>query len=78
MSFWKDFIEGFGFYGKLISTIVNTVLLSLTYIIAVGLTALFAKLFKQHFMELKTNKEKTYWKELNLKKKPLEKYYRQF
>jgi hypothetical protein len=45
---------------------------------AVGLTSIFAKIFKKHFLETKLPKDATYWSDLNLKNKPIEKYYRQF
>lgn len=49
------------------------------YIIGVGLTAVVAKIVGKHFLEdKKPSNKKTYWKELDLKKKSVEEYYRQF
>lgn len=71
--------EGTKLFGETISGIVNFILLSFVYFIGVGVTSIIAKLSKKRFLELKiSEKEKTYWSELNLTKKPLEEYYRQF
>jgi len=77
--FSKGFAEGFKDFGNNISIIVNSVLLLIVYILGVGITSLIAKIFGKHFLEMKlSKKEKTYWSDLNLKKKPIEEYYRQF
>ena len=78
IQFFKGFGKGVKEFGTGISTTVNTVLLSIVYIIGVGLTSIFAKIFGKHFLEIKRTKTKTYWKDLNLKKEPVERYYRQF
>ena len=78
-----DFSTGFGEgvrdFGNNLSIIVNSVLLLIAYLIGVGITSLIAKIFGKHFLEMKLlKKEKTYWSNLNLKKKPIDEYYRQF
>lgn len=78
IQFFKGFGKGIKEFGTGISTVVNAILLSIVYIIGVGLTSIFAKIFRKHFLETKRKKTKTYWKTLNLKKEPLEKHYRQF
>lgn len=76
----NDFIKGckvgFENFGKTLGTVVNSALLLLVYLFGVGLTSVFARLFRKHFLELK--KRKTYWRQLNLGKRPTEEYYRQF
>lgn len=79
----KDFINGFkeGIknFGENITIIINSFLLSIVYFIGVGITSLFARLVKKRFLDTKILKEtKTYWSNLNLKKKSLKEYYRQF
>ena len=79
----KDFIKGFkkGMhdFGQVIALLINSALLLIVYIFAVGITSLFAKLSGKHFLGIKISKlRETYWSELNLKKKPAESYYRQF
>jgi len=75
----KGFAEGFKDFGNNISIIINSVLLLVVYIFGVGITSLIAKIFGKHFLEMKLlKKEKTYWSNLNLKKKPIDEYYRQF
>ena len=79
--FVKGFQDGIKEFGLNISTIVNTVLLAIVYIMGAGITSLVAKTIGKHFMDVnlrKSRKAKTYWKDLNLKKQPLEEYYRQF
>lgn len=83
MSRFKEFIKGFKEgqkkCGGKITIIINSVLLSVVYFIGVGVTSLAAKMFGKHFLDLNTDENKeTYWEELNLTKKPLEEYYRQF
>jgi len=83
MSYTKNFFsgvkEGMEMFGKNISIIINSVLLSLVYFIGVGITSISAKLFNKKFLEMKieANKE-SYWSYLNLTKKPINEYYRQF
>lgn len=77
--FFKGFKNGMENFGKNIAIIINSISLSIIYILGVGITSIVAKIFKKHFLNLKiSKKEKTYWLELNLKKRPIEEYYKQF
>lgn len=77
--FFKCFKEGLSLFGHNISLIVNSILLSLVYLIGIGFTSFFARIFGKHFLELKTSKKaKTYWSNLNLKTEKIDNYYRQF
>ena len=77
--FWKGLKEGFHSFGTTINTIINTLLLLVIYLVGVGLTSLFAKLVRKHFLEMILSKNRlSYWSDLNLKKKPMKEYYRQF
>lgn len=77
--FFQGFKKGTKDFGHNISTIINSVLLSIVYIIGVGLTSVIAKLVGKHFLDTKTSeKADTYWTDLDLKKKSIEDYYRQF
>ena len=78
MSFFKGFRKGMVTFGHNIAGIINTLLLLLVYILAVIPTALIAKIAGKRFLDLKPTKEKSYWQDLNLKKKTMEAYYRQF
>ena len=79
MDFWKGIKKGQKEFGECIAVIINTILLSIVYFIGVGLTSIFAKLFGKHFLDLQVNGGKhTCWFELNLNKKPIQEYYRQF
>lgn len=75
--FVKGFVAGFRNFGYNITNVVNFVLLLLVYFIGVGSTSLIARVSKKKFLDLE-QKGKTYWKERNLGKQPLEHYYRQF
>lgn len=75
--FVKGFAAGFKNFGHNITNVVNFVLLFLVYFIGVGSTSLASKLSKKRFLDLK-QKGETYWKERDLGKQTLDKYYRQF
>ncbi|MAH49402.1 hypothetical protein CMI37_26505 [Candidatus Pacearchaeota archaeon] len=78
-SFIQGFEKGMKSFGKDISAIVNSVLLSFVYLVGVGLTSICAKIFSKHFLDSKLKQdEKSYWIDLNLTKKPRKTYYRQF
>ena len=77
--FFIGFKKGMQNFGYNLTAIINTILLSIVYLIGVGFTSIFAKLFRKHFIETKTSsKRETYWSNINLKKKPIENYYQQF
>lgn len=79
LSFLNGFKKGMFAFSYNIAITVNSILLMAVYITGVGVTSLFAKIAKKHFLEKKIDRNiKTYWADLNLKKKPLEDYYRQF
>jgi len=75
----RDFADGFKAFGHSISSLVNTILLLIVYLLGVGPTSLLAKMTKKRFLQMKLLKGKdTYWEDLNLSKKPIDEYYRQF
>jgi len=77
--FCCGFQKGFKDFGENIAIILNSLLLSIIYLIGVGLTSFFAKLAGKNFLDLKVSKKrKSYWKIPNLKKESLKTYYRQF
>jgi len=77
--FFKGFKQGIHEFGTSIGSIINSVLLTLTYFVGVGLTSVVAKAVHKHFLETEISKrKKTYWSDLNLTKKPIEEYYRRF
>ena len=75
--FFNGFQKGIKCFSDNISTIINFLLLSIVYLIGVGLTSITAKIFGKHFLDMK-KKKNSYWSDLNLKKKPDDGYYRQF
>lgn len=77
--FFKGVKDGMHRFGLDIATLVNTILLSLAYFIGVGITAIIAKLAKKKFLETKLNpRAKTYWNNLNIKKRHIDEHYKQF
>lgn len=78
----KKFIEGIKegqkYFGENIAIIINSALLSLAYVIGVGIVSITAKIFKKEFLDTKISNTESYWSELNLTKKNTEEYYRQF
>lgn len=66
-------------FGESVNKVVNAVLLSVTYLIGVGMVSMIARLQKKKLLDLKTDKNKeTYYQGLMLSKKPKKEYYRQF
>jgi hypothetical protein len=74
--FCQGFKDGFREFGENMACIINAVLLSIVYLIGVGITSIVAKISGKHFLGMKT--KKSYWISLNQNKKPTEEYYRQF
>jgi len=79
----KDFTRGIKkgqrSFGESIGSIVNTIMLTFVYFVGVGPTFIVSRIFKKNFLEKKIDKNaKSYWKDLNLSKKKMEEYYRQF
>jgi len=78
-NFFRGFKEGFQFFSNNVRIIVNTILLSMVYFLGIGITSVIAKIFGKHFLNMKISKErKSYWSELDVKKRSLDKYYKQF
>jgi hypothetical protein len=75
--FFKGIKEGMKEFGQNITIIVNSILLSIVYLIGVGPTSIIAKIFGKSFLQKELVKE-TYWTDLNLEKEDKDNYYRQF
>jgi len=77
--FFKGFIEGLKEFGLSINILVITSLLTIVYVLGVGVTSIIAKALGKHFLNTQLAKNQdTYWTELNLSKKEIEEYYKQF
>jgi len=75
--FIDDLKEGQKLFGETLAIIVNSALLSLVYLVGIGLTSIIAKIFGKKFLDLNFEK-KSYWEDLNLGKKEIKDYYKQF
>ena len=64
--------------GKLISSIVNFMLLFSVYFVGIGIVSISMKLFGKNFLELKKKNAKSNWHEHKVAQQPLESYYRTF
>lgn len=77
--FFSGFKKGTQYFGHDVALVINSIFLSIVYVLGVGMTSIFAKLFRKHFLETKISKEReTYWSNLDLEKEPVDNYYRQF
>jgi hypothetical protein len=77
--FGKGCRQGMKRFGQTISIIINSVLLTIVYVVGVGLTAVIAKVARKHFLEKKfLPGSSSYWSDLRLGKKDIKEYYRQF
>jgi len=76
--FYKGFKEGLRIHAQDISTVLNALILMFVYFFGVGFTSLISKIFRKHFLDIKTQKKaKSYWSVLNLGKKQRNEYYNQ-
>lgn len=77
--FFKGFRTGMRIFSSRITLLVNSALLFFVYIIGVGMSYIFVKFLSKKLLTLHIDKKaKTYWEDLNLKKRPIKEYYRQF
>lgn len=76
--FFQGFKKGFREFGLNLVLIINTLLLLIVYLSAVLVTSIIAKIAGKKFLEKKLSTQESYWSDLNLSKKPVEDYYRQF
>ena len=72
------FKQGFMYFSKTISSVVNFVLLFIIYIFGIGVVSIIAKICGKHFIKYSYNKDITYWEELNLGKKYYDEYKKEF
>lgn len=71
--------QGVDVFAKNITILINSLLLTIVYLIGVGLTTLCAKIVRKSFLKTKVDKKATtYWQNLDLKTEPRENYLRQF
>lgn len=75
----KHFLEGMRKFSNNLIIIINSLLLLIVYFIGVGIVAILSKISGKKFLQTKPDKDKiSYWQNLNLKKRPIQEYYRQF
>ncbi len=66
-------------YVRLVNTIINGMLLTVVYVVGIGLTAVVAKLFGKHFLETKIDDVTvTYWNDFESAVSIKKSIYRQF
>ena len=77
MSFLKGLKRGTKDFGETIAIVVNSILLSIAYILGLGITAIFAKIKRKSFLDLKKENKDSYWSDLNIKKQSFKDCYTQ-
>jgi hypothetical protein len=78
-NFFIGFKEGQKLFGETISSVINFITLSFVYLFGIGITSIIRKVLGKNFLDRKPDANKTtYWEDLNLNKKLMEDYYRQF
>ena len=79
-TFFSGLKAGMMEFGENISAIINSILLSIIYILGIGMPSIVAKIVGKKFMPLSPEKgAKTYWSDMNVgDTKDKDKYYRQF
>ena len=87
--FVSGFRDGFKSFGLGVTNVVNAILLSLAYFLAVALTSVAARASKKEFLDISPSAgtsngeedaipKESYWEDLNLYKKDIKEYYRQY
>ncbi|MBR9706737.1 hypothetical protein GOV14_06900 [Candidatus Pacearchaeota archaeon] len=77
--FFKGFIQGQKEFGKSITVLVNSIILTAVYIFGIGITCVFAKLFRKQLLELRLEKDKkSYWKDYHQNSNKMEDCCNQF
>jgi hypothetical protein len=75
---WTQFTSGMHEFGSLIAIIVNSLLLSIAYVVGVGPTTLISKFFGKKFLETRlTSESSTYWNDIEQKPIRMDDYFRQ-
>ncbi len=77
INFVSSFKKGMQGFGQTITIVVNSILLSVVYLVGVGITSIIAKIFRKKFLELQLKNQESYWVTIK-KTKNKEDYYRQF
>ena len=72
------FKDGTQSFGRMVTLIVNSVLLGIVYFLVVGPISLIARGVKKEFLDIEGKESDTYWEELRLKKRAMNEHYRQF
>ncbi len=74
--FFMGLKQGFRNFSHIIADIINFILLFFVYVFGIGIVSAISKLFGKHFLDLKSKGSS--WKIRDLKKMPIEEYYRSF
>ncbi len=70
----KHLKKGMKDFGDSITALVNLILLSVVYVVGVGITSIVSKIVNKKFIDEKLYKKKSYWTDLKLKKLDIEEY----
>lgn len=63
---------------KVLTTITNTIFLTIIYVFGIGFTWLLCKIMGKKFFKLKKTDDKTYWTDMDTNHYQIDEYYKQF
>ena len=76
---FKGIYQGMGNFAKIISGIINYILLLIVFILGIGTVSIGAKLFKKKkFLDKELNNKKSYWENTDISKRKREDYEKPF
>jgi len=74
---FKKILKPLEALSKIISSLINFILLSFVYFVGIGLTSVIAKISNKKFLILKKENKDSYWEDKEVSNK-FEDYFRQF
>jgi hypothetical protein len=74
----KGFGEGFKEFSGKIAKLFNSLILAIVYFGGVGPVSIISKLFGKHFIELKSGRKSSYWRDHEPVSEDIEDYYKSF
>jgi hypothetical protein len=78
LSFFKGVQSGMKLFGECTSALVNAILLSVVYLVGIGLSRLLAPRSHREMMEPPSKRSRSYWRSMRAEKRSLDEHYRQF
>lgn len=77
-NFFNGFKKGTTVFGEEIIRLVNSLLLTVVYLLGIGITSIVARLARKRFLDTTWKKKGSYWSDKDTTAKEVKKYERQF